>query len=576
MCGIFAVFGIKGDYTRCRKLVNQLMKRLLHRGPDSTGLTHYKVGENTYHFLGHQRLAIVDPFNGDQPFWGQNKTCCCVANGEIYNHFELRNILKQEHTFIGHSDCEIIPHLFDEMDIAKLSNILHGKFGIVIYDVKKDKFYVTRDHLGIIPVYIGRGLEGEFYVGSELKAFHDHAKTVEILLPGHYYDSELQQQVRWYNPPHYQIENIPTTPVDLNRIKELLISSVNRRLMCDVPFGVLLSGGLDSSIIASITSRLYQKFQKEHEDDLLQIKQLSSFCIGLEGSPDLIAAREVAKFIGTKHYEFTYTVQEGIDAIEDVIYAIETFNPTTIRASIPMYLMSRKIKSLGIKMLLTGEGSDEIFGGYLYFHKAPNKKEFHQETVRKIQDLYKYDLLRANKTTAHWGIEARVPFLDRDFVEYVMSVDPECKVVNAEHQNIEKFVLRKAFDDKENPWLPENILWRQKEQFSDGVGYNWIDGLKAFIEKQVSDDDLKNAKLRFPIMTPPTKEAYYYRMVFEQHFPSMTAVCTVPQVKSIACSTEKAIEWDETFKKNADESGRAVLGVHVSKGTKEEMKLFKE
>lgn len=434
-------------------------------------------------------------------------------------------------------------------------------YASILYDSEAQRVFVIRDELGIIPCYIGRGAEGEIYVASELKAFHDFATSVEILLPGHYFDSKLDKQIRWYNPIHYVEKYLPTTKVDLQKIRNLLIKSVNDRLMCDVPFGVLLSGGLDSSLIASITSRIYTDFVNnyEYKDEVpLKTPQLSSFCIGLDGSPDLIASREVAKFLGTKHYEFTFTVEEGIDALSDVIHTIETFNPTTIRASTPMYLMSRKIKTLGIKMVLTGEGSDEIFGGYLYFHKAPDKKEFHEETIRKVQDLYKYDLLRANKSTANWGVEARVPFLDREFVEYILSVDPECKMINEEHKNIEKWVLRAAFDDKENPWLPDNILWRQKEQFSDGVGYSWIDGLKEYIETQVSDKELQFASNRFPIMTPPTKEAYFYRMIYEQHYPSMSAVCTVPQNKSVACSSEKAVEWDEAFKKNADESGRAV------------------
>jgi asparagine synthase (glutamine-hydrolysing) len=396
--------------------------------------------------------------------------------------------LEKEHSYIGHSDCEVIPHIYDEIeDFGVISSMLSGKYASLLYDREQERIYVTRDHLGIIPVYIGRGSKGEFFVASELKAFHDYATSIEILLPGififnnsgHYYDSKLQKQIRWYNPIHYNLEYIPDTPVNFEKLRNLLIKAVTKRLMCDVPFGVLLSGGLDSSIIASITSRIYNQYVNEHKDDLITISKLSSFCIGLDGSPDLKASREVAKFLGTRHYEFTFTVQEGIDAISDVIYTIETFNPTTIRASTPMFLMARKIKTLGIKMVMTGEGADEIFGGYLYFHKAPDRKEFHQETIRKLNDLYKYDLLRANKSTAGWGVEARVPFLDREFVEYAMSFDPEFKMINKEHNNIEKWVVRKAFDDKENPWLPENILWRQKEQFSDGVGYNWIDGLKV-------------------------------------------------------------------------------------------------
>lgn len=437
-------------------------------------------------------------------------------------------------------------------------------FASLLFDIEQGRVFAFRDHLGIIPCYIGRGSQGELYIASELKAFHDYATSIEILLPGHYYDSFTHKQTRWFNPIYYTPKYIPSTPVDLKKLRDLLIQSVRSLLMCDVPFGVLLSGGLDSSLIASITSRIYNEYMNSYEfkDDLAVTEpHLSSFCIGLEGSPDLKASREVAKFLGTKHYEFTFTVEEGIDALSDVIYTIETFNPTTIRASTPMYLMARKIKTLGIKMVLTGEGADEMFGGYLYFHKAPDKTEFHDESIRKMQDLYKYDLLRANKSTAAWGVEARVPFLNREFIDYVLDIDPECKMVTKEHKGIEKWVLRTAFDDKEKPWLPENILWRQKEQFSDGVGYNWIDGLKDYIEYQVSDDDLKFAGNRFPIMTPPTKEAYFYRTIYEQHFPSMSAVCTVPQVKSIACSTEKALEWDEAFKKNADESGR-VVNIH--------------
>ena len=410
--------------------------------------------------------------------------CCQWRNLQSYRSIiflnKLRDVLKEEHTYIGRSDCLIIPHLYEEIEIKELCNMLSGKFGAVIYDGVKERFYVIRDHLGIIPVYIGRGEGGEFYVSSELKAIHDVATSLEILLPGHYYDSELQKQVKWYNPIYHNIDFIPEDPVDFLKLRDLLIQSVKRRLMTDVPFGVLLSGGLDSSLIASITARHYDDFVKNHAyQDVVVSTKLHSFCIGLENSPDLKASRKVADFLGTIHHEFLFTLEQGIDAISEVIYYTETFNPTTIRASTPMWLMARKIKSLGIKVVLTGEGSDEVFGGYLYFHKAPNKKEFHQETVRKLLDLYKYDLLRANKSTASWGIEARVPFLDKDFVEYCMSFDPYYKMINQEHQNIEKWVLRKAFDDKENPFLPDEILWRQKEQFSDGVGYNWIDGLKV-------------------------------------------------------------------------------------------------
>lgn len=479
MCGIFGVFNLKGDKVTCRRLVHDHIRRLLHRGPDATGIAHFQLSENEHHYICHQRLSIVDPEQGEQPMYNPNKDVCAVVNGEIYNHMEIRDMLHGDRKWIGHSDCQVVPHLYEEVDIKKLANTLSGKFGIIIYDQKKEKYYAIRDHIGIIPVYIGNGKNGEFYVSSEMKTFHDLASSIEILLPGHYYDSELKQQVKWYEPTHYNMDLVPTTPVDFDKLKNLLIQAVERRLMSDVSFGVLLSGGLDSSLIASITSRLYADFQKKHESDDLVHKHLHSFCVGLEGSPDLKASREVANFLKTKHHEFTFTVEEGIDAITQVIYHTETFNPTTIRASTPMFLMARKIKALGIKMVLTGEGADEIFGGYLYFHKAPNKEEFHQENIRKLNDLYKYDLLRANKSTSAWGIEARVPFLDKDFVEYAMSIDPECKLINKDHNNIEKWVVRKAFDDKENPYLPESVLWRQKEQFSDGVGYNWIDGLKV-------------------------------------------------------------------------------------------------
>lgn len=480
MCAIFGIFFVKGDYRTLRKQAIRMLRKLLPRGPDDTTLKHFQIGD--YHFfIGHQRLSIVDPFHGEQPFYGQYKKSCVVTNGEIYNHLDIRKILKKEHTFKSNSDSEIVPHLYDEIDdIGVLCNHLSGMFASIIFDFEDQRLFVTRDHLGIIPCYLGRGSQGEVYVASELKAFHDHATNIEILLPGHYFDSKTMEQIRWYNPVFYQPNYLPTQKVELSGVRDRLIGSVKKLLMCDVPFGVLLSGGLDSSLISSITSRLYNEHKQNRPSEIaVNLPDLCSFCIGLEGSPDLKASREVANFLKTKHYEFVFTVEDGIDAISDVIYSLETFNPTTIRASTPMYLMSRKIKSLGIKMVLTGEGADEIFGGYLYFHKAPDSKEFHEETVRKIQDLYKYDLLRANKSTSAWGLEARPPFLDRDFMEYIMDVDPECKVVNKEHLGIEKWVLRKAFDDKENPWLPENILWRQKEQFSDGVGYNWIDGLKV-------------------------------------------------------------------------------------------------
>jgi asparagine synthase (glutamine-hydrolysing) len=445
MCGIFAIFGLKGNYIEKRAHAVRLLKRLRHRGPEYTGIAYYKTEENVHNFLCHERLAIVDPQHGDQPQYSRDNKYCCVANGEIYNFKELFANMDgyAEKYKDAKTDCLVIPNMFEYYeDPGKVANMLSGKFAVICYDTEKNRFYVLRDHVGICPVYLGVGKNGEFYVSNELKSFHDVCKSVEILLPGHYYDSASNSQIRWYFPMYHDLSIIPTSKVDLKIIREKLMIAVRRRLMCDVPLGVLLSGGLDSSLIASVTCRLYTDYFKEHENDILVCKKVNSFCIGLVGSPDLKASREVADFLGTTHHEFTFTEEEGLDAISDVIQAIETYNPTTIRAATPMFLMSRKIKALGIKMVLTGEGSDEVFGGYLYFHKAPNKEEFHRECSRKIQDLYKYDLLRANKSMMAWGIEPRVPFLDKDFVEYNMSYDPEAKMITKDHQNIEKYILR--------------------------------------------------------------------------------------------------------------------------------------
>ena len=561
MCGIFALLDAKGDKDKIRMLAYKLMGRIRHRGPDDSGLSYFQNGD--YHnFLGHMRLGIVDPLGGHQPQFGESGQVASICNGEIYNHLECRKLLKGKHTFKSHNDCLVIPHMYEEMSVVELANSLKGMFGIVLFDNLKKKYVAIRDHAGIIPLYIGTGFNGELFVCNELKVFHDYAKSIEILLPGHYYDSDIKKQLPWYMPLYYNMDLIPNLKVDLTKIRELLTESVVSHLMVDVPFGVLISGGLDSSIIASIVVRYYQDQLKNGIID--KMPDIHSFSVGLSTSPDLVAAREVAKFLSTIHHEIIYDVQEGIDHVPDVIYHTETFNPTTIRASTPMYLMLRHTKSLGIKMVLSGEGADEILGGYLYFHKAPNPKEFHQETIRKIQDLYKYDLLRGNKSSLAWGVELRVPFLYKDFIEYCMSIDPFEKMISSNDRKIEKYILRKAFDDKERPYLPDSVLWRQKEQFSDGVGYGWIDGLKSYSNTFVSDDDFNKAQHRFPLKTPPTKEAYLYRQLFEEHFPSMTAVDTVPQNKSIACSTEKALEWDLSFKNNADESARSVIGIHVS------------
>lgn len=561
MCGIFALLDALGDKTKFQLLAHKLMGRIRHRGPDDSGLNYFQNG-NLHNFLGHMRLSIVDPEGGHQPQFGETGQVASICNGEIYNHLECRKLLKGKHTFNHHNDCLVIPHMYEEMSVPELANHLKGMFGILIFDNLKKKYVVIRDHAGIIPIYMGIGYEGEFYVCNELKVFHDYAKSIEILLPGHYYDSEIKKQLPWYMPLYYNMDLIPTEQVDYLKLNKIFTEAVISHLMVDVPFGLLISGGLDSSLVASIVVRHYQNLVKEGVLSTMPV--IHSFSVGLSTSPDLIAAREVAKFLGTTNHEIIYEIEEGILHVPDVIYYIETFNPTTIRASTPMYLMLRYIKSLGIKMVLSGEGADEILGGYLYFHKAPSPKEFHQETIRKIQDLYKYDLLRGNKSSLAWGVELRVPFLYKDFIEHCMNIDPYYKMVNSNEKKIEKYILRKAFDDKDQPYLPDSVLWRQKEQFSDGVGYGWIDGLKKFAEDYISDEDFSKAELRFPLKTPPTKEAYLYRMWFEEHFPSMSAVNTVPQNKSIACSTEKALEWDIAFKHNADESARSVVGVHVS------------
>ncbi|XP_057813888.2 asparagine synthetase [glutamine-hydrolyzing] isoform X2 [Cryptomeria japonica] len=437
--------------------------------------------------------------------------------------------------------------------------MLDGMFSIVLLDTRDGSFIAARDAIGITSLYIGWGLDGSVWFASEMKALNDDCERFEAFPPGHIYSSKQGGLRRWYNPLWYP-ENIPATPYDPLVLRRAFENAVIKRLMTDVPFGVLLSGGLDSSLVAAVASRHLAGTNAAK----LYGAQLHSFCVGLEGSPDLKAAREVADYLGTLHHEFHFTVQDGIDALEDVIYHVETYDVTSIRASTPMFLMSRKIKSLGVKMVLSGEGSDEIFGGYLYFHKAPDKQEFHEETCRKIKALHMYDCLRANKSTSAWGLEARVPFLDKEFINVAMDIDPDRKMVRPEEGRIEKWILRKAFDDKENPYLPQHILYRQKEQFSDGVGYSWIDGLKAHAAEHVTDMMLENAKYVFPHNTPSTKEAFYYRMIFERFFPQNAARLTVPGGPSVACSTAKAVEWDAAWSNHLDPSGRAALGVHAS------------
>ncbi|KAK8596209.1 hypothetical protein V6N13_000856 [Hibiscus sabdariffa] len=552
MCGILALLGCSDDSQAKRVRVLELSRRLKHRGPDWSGL--YQHGDC---YLAHQRLAIIDPASGDQPLFNEDKTVAVTVNGEIYNHEELRKKLVN-HKFRTGSDCDVIAHLYEEYG-EDFVDMLDGIFSFVLLDTRDNSFIVARDAIGVTSLYIGWGLDGSVWISSELKGLNDDCEHFESFPPGHLYSSKSGGFRRWYNPPWFS-EDIPSVPYDPLVLRRAFENAVIKRLMTDVPFGVLLSGGLDSSLVASITARYLAGTKAAKQWGA----QLHSFCVGLVGSPDLKAAKEVADYLGTVHHEFHFTVQDGIDAIEDVIYHIETYDVTTIRASTPMFLMSRKIKSLGVKMVISGEGSDEIFGGYLYFHKAPNKEEFHRETCRKIKALHQYDCLRANKATSAWGLEARVPFLDKEFINVAMSIDPEAKMIRKDEGRIEKWVLRRAFDDEKHPYLPKHILYRQKEQFSDGVGYSWIDGLKAHAARHVTDKMMVNASNIFPHNTPTTKEAYYYRMIFERFFPQNSARLTVPGGASVACSTAKAVEWDAAWKNNLDPSGRAALGVHLS------------
>uniref|UniRef100_A0A3P5YV24 Asparagine synthetase [glutamine-hydrolyzing] n=2 Tax=Brassica campestris TaxID=3711 RepID=A0A3P5YV24_BRACM len=559
MCGILAVLGCTDDSQAKRVRVLELSRRqfffslLRHRGPDWSGI--YQHGDN---YLAHERLAIVDPDSGDQPLFNEDKTIVVTVNGEIYNHEELRKDLKN-HKFRTGSDCDVISHLYEEHG-ENFVDMLDGVFSFVLLDTRDNSFMVARDAIGVTSLYIGWGLDGSVWISSEMKGLHEDCEHFEVFPPGLLYSSKSGGFKQWYNPPWYN-ESVPSTPYEPLAVRHAFEAAVTKRLMSDVPFGVLLSGGLDSSLVASITARHMASTKAAKRWG----SQLHSFCVGLEGSPDLKAGKEVADYLGTVHHEFHFTVQDGIDAVEDVIYHVETYDVTTIRASTPMFLMSRKIKSLGVKMVLSGEGSDEIFGGYLYFHKAPNKQEFHQETCRKIKALHKYDCLRANKATSAFGLEARIPFLDKEFINTVMSLDPESKMIKPEEGRIEKWVLRRAFDDEERPYLPKHILYRQKEQFSDGVGYSWIDGLKAHAAENVNDKMMSNAAHIFPHNTPLTKEAYYYRMIFERFFPQQnSARLTVPGGATVACSTAKAVEWDANWSNNMDPSGRAAIGVHLS------------
>lgn len=569
MCGIVCAFDLKQKSESLRPQVLEMAKIIRHRGPDWSG-----IFSNDKAILAHERLAIVDPASGKQPLFSSDGNLVLAANGEIYNHRDLRKQFegdglsgsKSKYDFKTQSDCEVILALYKEKGPTFVDE-MNGIFGFVLYDVEKDEYFIARDHIGIIPLYIGWDKFGTFYVASELKALEGYCSKIELFPPGHYLHSKDGQLVKWYDREWTEYDAVKENETSIQAIREALEAAVHRQLMSDVPYGVLLSGGLDSSITSAIAKKYASRRIETDDKSEAWYPQLHSFAVGLEGSPDLVAAQKVADHLGTIHHEIKFTIQEGLDAIRDVIYNLETYDVTTVRASTPMYLMARVIKSMGIKMVLSGEGSDELFGGYLYFHKAPNAKEFHEETVRKLSKLHMYDCLRANKSLAAWGIEGRVPFLDKEFMDVAMRINPQDKMINGER--MEKWVLRKAFEDM----LPESVAWRQKEQFSDGVGYSWIDTLKEMVNREISDEQLANAKFRFPIQTPMNKEEYYYRTIFSEHYPSDTAALCVPQEASVACSTKIALEWDEAFKKLNDPSGRAVASVHEEAYEKEKVVL---
>ncbi len=549
MCGIVCAFDLKQKSEILRPQVLEMAKTIRHRGPDWSG-----IYDDDKAILAHERLAIVDPASGKQPLFSENKQLILAANGEIYNHRELRSQFPN-YEFQTESDCEVILALYKEKGVHFVDD-LNGIFGFALYDKEKDEYFIARDHMGIIPLYIGWDKYGTFYVASELKALEGICTTIELFPPGHFMSSKDGELVQWYRRDWEDYQAVKDNKTSIAEVRQALEDAVHRQLMSDVPYGVLLSGGLDSSVTSAIAKKYAERRIEADDKEQAWWPQLHSFSVGLEGSPDLVAAKKVANHIGTIHHEIVFTIQEGLDAINDVIYQLETYDITTIRASTPMYLMARVIKSMGIKMVLSGEGADELFGGYLYFHKAPNAKEFHEETVRKLSKLHMYDCLRANKSLAAWGIEGRVPFLDKEFMDVAMRLNPKDKMIN--NERMEKWIVRKAFEDM----LPESVAWRQKEQFSDGVGYSWIDTLKVVVDTEVTQEQLANAHFRYPIQTPQNKEEYYYRTIFESHFPSDTAAKSVPQEPSVACSTKIALEWDEAFKNMNDPSGRAVAKVH--------------
>lgn len=551
MCSILGIFDIQGDPTLLRRKALQLSRLQRHRGPDWSGLF-----SCDHAVLAHERLAIVDIEHGAQPLFDPSGDVVLAVNGEIYNHRELRAALDPPYAFQTGSDCEVILPLYERRDLDLL-NDLSGIFAFALYDQRHRRYVIARDPLGVMPLYLGHDEEGHLLVASEMKALIGTCRDVQVFPPGHGLDSQRgSTPVRYWQPPWREFEAVAGVPLDLAHLRRALETAVERQLMSDVPYGVLLSGGLDSSLISALAARHSRRRVEDGGRSEAWWPRLHSFAIGLLGSPDLAAARVAAEAIGTVHHELHFTVQEGIDALDDVIYHLETYDVTTVRASTPMFLLARRIKAMGIKMVLTGEGADEIFGGYLYFHRAPDARELHAETVRKLDQLHLFDLLRANKSMAAWGIEARVPFLDREFLEVAMGFDPQEKMIGPGRR--EKHVLREAF----RGLLPDEILWRQKEQFSDGVGYSWIDSLKAFAELEVSDDQMARSRFRFAVQPPASKEAYLYRSIFERHFPTDAAARSVPDGPSIACSTPAAISWDRSFAGQADPSGRAVRGVH--------------
>ncbi len=562
MCGIVAIFNVKEQTPELRSKALGMSKKIRHRGPDWSGI--HCSGSA---ILAHERLSIVDPESGGQPLFSPGGKQVLAVNGEIYNHKKIRERYKGRYDFQTGSDCEVILALYRDKGVNFLED-LNGIFAFALYDEEQDAFLIARDHIGVIPLYIGYNADGKVFVASELKALEGECERYEPFLPGHYYWSKDPGMKRWYKRDWMEYDNVKDNTASSDAIRKSLCAAVKRQMMSDVPYGVLLSGGLDSSVISAITESYAERRIETDSKSRAWWPRLHSFAVGLKGAPDLAKARLVADHIGTVHHEINYTIQEGLDALRDVIYFIETYDITTVRASVPMYLLARVIKSMGIKMVLSGEGADEIFGGYLYFHKAPSAEEFHKETVRKLSKLHLYDCLRANKSLSAWGVEGRVPFLDKEFLDVAMRTNPKakmCSVLPASRSgeadpkaSIEKRIVREAFEDM----LPEEVAWRQKEQFSDGVGYSWIDTLKKITSEAVTDEQMAHAEERFPINTPLCKEEYYYRSIFEEHFPSESAARSVPHEASVACSTAVALEWDEAWKNMNDPSGRAVSGVH--------------